>query len=116
MTTSVAPVIGGINSCDFGLKAGFWNAAEKKLTFRPIVGWAIVANYMDCKKRPLVAVVLDDQSFPVFASPATFPNYAGVYRTEMSEEAATKGYLAQGTRPPSTGGGTDPLTPTDPLE
>ena len=118
MSARVAAELGGLSVGNLGLKAGFWKCDSKTMSFRPIVGWVTISNYIQAGKRPLVSLVLDDNSFPVFASPCTFPDYAGVFKEASSPQEAAKVYESQlarlaSTRPPSTGCTSD--TP-DPLE
>ena len=74
---------------DLGLKAGFWSGRETDpLTFRPIVGWVSVTNFVDSALPAFVAVVLNDLAYPAFASAFNFPEFIGVFSKALSSTEA----------------------------
>ena len=74
---------------DLGLKAGFWSTKpEEPMTFRPIVGWVTVTNFIESALGPFIAIVLNDNAFPTFLSTPNFPNYVGVFAKALTPEEA----------------------------
>jgi hypothetical protein len=110
----VYPRLGGICDNDFGLKAGFWSQQPgEAMTFRTIVGWATVANYIEAGRLPFVSVVLNDYGTPVFGAPSVFPDFVGVFAKDLTPEQAQAECLRRSSAtatpsPPSTA----PVVPT----
>jgi hypothetical protein len=85
------PVIGSICPGDFGLKAGFRDPDKGgPITFRAIVGWVSVSNYIETARLPFVGVVINDDDTPTMAAQAHMPNFVGYFKTSVSADAARK--------------------------
>jgi hypothetical protein len=83
------PRISSICPDDLGLKAGFWTSNKRdQITFRPIVGWVSVTNYIASQKLPFCALVLNELNELTFASQSSFPNYAGIFAGDATEAEA----------------------------
>jgi hypothetical protein len=93
------PHISSVAPSDFGLKAGFWNQQKAgTITFRPIVGWVSVTNYIDAGRLPFVGVVLNDEDSPSLASKASFPDFVGYFKNSVSADEARKIIEREGIR------------------
>jgi len=93
------PQISSIAPNDFGVKAGFWDRQKSgKITFRPIVGWVSVTNYVDAGRLPFVGVVLNDDDMPSLAAPAHFPDFVGYFKNSVSADEARKVIERDGVR------------------
>ncbi len=85
------PELGSICPGDFGLKAGFRNPDKGgAVTFRPIVGWASVTNYIETVRLPFVGVVINDDDTPTMAAPSHMPDFVGYFKNNVSAEEARK--------------------------
>ncbi len=82
------PKLGAISLDDLGLKAGFRSPGSGEITFKPIVGWASVANYVEARTRAMIPLVLDETSFPTLASESRFPNFVGVFEKAVTADEA----------------------------
>jgi hypothetical protein len=85
------PLISGICPGDFGLKAGFRDPnAGGPVTFREIVGWVTVENYIETMRLPFVAIVINDDDHPTMTSKAHMPDFIGYFKTGITASAAAK--------------------------
>lgn len=85
------PLISGICPGDFGLKAGFRDPnTGGPVTFREIVGWVTVENYIETARLPFAAVVINDDDHPTMTSKEHMPNFAGYFKTGITASAAAK--------------------------
>lgn len=93
------PHISAICPNDFGLKAGFYDRDKgSAVTFRPIVGWVTVTNYVESGRLPFVAVVLNDDGSLSLASDRTFPNFVGHFENAATAAEAQEIIEKQGVR------------------
>ena len=93
------PRISAITAHDFGVKAGFRDQQKAgKITFRPIVGWVSVTNYVDAGKLPFVGVVLNDDNSPALAAKSVFPDFVGYFKNSASADDARKLVESEGVR------------------
>jgi hypothetical protein len=85
------PLISGICPGNFGLKAGFRDPNKGgPVTFRDIVGWVTVENYIETLRLPFVAIVINDDDHPTMTSKAHMPDFIGYFKTNVSASAAAK--------------------------
>ncbi|HYK00407.1 MAG TPA: hypothetical protein VE974_01535 [Thermoanaerobaculia bacterium] len=93
------PELGSICAGDFGLKAGFRDPDKGgAVTFRPIVGWVSVVNYIDTARLPFVGVVINDDDTPTMAAQAHMPNFVGYFKNNATAEEARKVLERDGVR------------------
>jgi hypothetical protein len=91
MKKQVSPQISAICPNDFGLKAGFLDRDKGgKITFKPIVGWVSVINYVESGRLPFVAVVMNDDGFPSMAADRHLPNFVGHFDKAATAAEAQK--------------------------
>jgi hypothetical protein len=91
---------------DLGVKAGFWSGVETEpVTFRPIVGWLTVTNYLDTGGNvgPLVPVVLSDVAYPTILVGGAIPHHIGVFKNESTAEEAREMYTRWQRKPEASG-------------
>ena len=93
------PHISAICPNDFGLKAAFRDKGGA-VTFKPIVGWVSVTNYVESGRLPFVAVVLNDHGFPAMVAPSNFPDFVGHFANGVSADKARRIIEQQGVRIP----------------
>jgi len=104
------PQLSAICPNDFGLKAGFWNKDKGgPVTFRAIVGWCSVTNYVDSGRLPFVAVVMNDDGFLSMAADRTFPDFVGHFENAVTAEEAQEIIEKQGAHIPIRATGSRPL-------
>jgi hypothetical protein len=84
------PQLSGLCAEDLGLKAGFMKDKSSDITFRPILGWALVMNYAEISSRAMTPLVLDEHSFPTLVSKANFPDFVGVFEKSVNAADAKK--------------------------
>jgi hypothetical protein len=85
------PELGSICPGDFGLKAGFRDPDKGgAVTFRPIVGWASVTNYVEAVRLPFVGVVINDDDTPTMAAQSHLPDFIGYFKNSASADEARK--------------------------
>ena len=85
------PELAGICPGDFGLKAGFRDPDKGgTITFRPIVGWATVANYIDAVRLPFVDIVINDDDTPTMAAKTHMPDFIGYFKNNVTAGEAAK--------------------------
>lgn len=84
------PLISGICPGDFGLKAGFRDPNTGGVTFREIVGWATVENYIETMRLPFAGVVINDDDHPTMCAKEHMPNFIGYFKTGVTASAAAK--------------------------
>jgi hypothetical protein len=86
---TVKSLISSMCPDDLGLKAGFWTRKEgEPVTFRPIVGWVTVTNFLETDAIPFHAVGLNDKGFPTLLNTFTFPDYIGVFAKALTPQEA----------------------------
>jgi hypothetical protein len=82
-------IVSAICPDDLGLKAGFWTRNEgDPVTFRPLVGWVTVMNFVQAGIGPFVPLVLNDLAFPSFLTELNFPTFVGVFAKALTPEEA----------------------------
>jgi len=82
---SSPPKLGPICPSDLGLKAAFWSGKDgEEVSFRRILGWITVSNYIETDAEPCVALVLSTDGGPVFATTQNFPDFVGVYENNAT--------------------------------
>jgi hypothetical protein len=82
---SSLPKLGPICPNDLGLKAAFWSGKDgEDASFRRILGWVTVSNYIETDTEPCVALVLSTDGGPVFATTQNFPDFVGVYENDAT--------------------------------
>lgn len=114
------PNLGAICPGDLGLKAAFWNGKDgEEVSFRRILGWVTVANYVETDAEPVVSLVLSSDGGPVFATTQNFPDFVGVYEKDATSgqvidiirrRTQLRGSAIKGSG--GTGGGGGPRPPT----
>src|SRR5829696_7678404 len=81
------PEIGSICPGDFGLKAGFRDPDKGgAVSFRSIVGWASVTNYVESVRLPFVGVVINDDDTPTMAAQSHMPSFVGYFQNSVSAD------------------------------
>ena len=87
------PQFSAIAAGNLGLKAGFWSGrAGDPITFRPIVGWVTVTNFLDAGLDPFQSIVLNDRAYPLASY--ILPTFVGVFRESLTAEEAWKEYAS----------------------
>lgn len=90
--------IGAICPADFGLKVAYWTKQPgDPVTFRDILGWAPVPNFVEAQTPPFLPVVLNDHGWPVIAGHV--PNAVGHFKKDASEEDVRAQVLNAGPSP-----------------
>jgi hypothetical protein len=85
------PLISGICPGNFGLKAGFRDPnTGGTVTFRDIVGWATVENYIETLRLPFVAIVINDDDHPTMTSKTHMPDFIGYFKVDVTAAAAAR--------------------------
>jgi hypothetical protein len=85
------PVFSAIAPGSLGLKAGFWSGkGGDPITFRPIIGWVTVMNFLDAGLDPFQSIVLNDRAYPLASY--ILPTFIGLFREAITPEEAWKEY------------------------
>ena len=94
-----APQISGIVASDFGLKAGFWDRQKPgTITFRPLVGWVSVTNYVDAGRLPFCGVMLNNTDSLSIVGKAHFPDFVGYFKNNVTADEARRIIESEGIR------------------
>jgi len=79
----INPFVTSMTANSLGLKVGVkYGDAKGQCGFVPILGWAVVGNYMEAGTAALTPIVKGARNHPMLASAATVKGYVGLFPIE----------------------------------